>query len=407
MGFEEIILYQLGCRLKSLSVSIAEYLTDTGTSVKNYTKQAYSKARMKIRYEGYIELNDIMQKEYYAERPKDYKGYRLLGIDGSEIELPHEEAIGRHFGKSNNNEKRINIGWSTILYDLQNKQVVDAVLNPYGKSERRYAIDQLRSMKERGGQLKDIIVADRGFPSLELFIELNKMGYDYVIRYNGGQFLRETVNLQQSNENDIIIEISVNRGNKRSQNPAIKELLRNGCKEAITLRALKIELENGTKEYIITSILERDKFRIEDFNEIYKMRWNQELYYDFQKNVIQIEDFSGKTVESILQDYHSRILVGNIHSMIVEEADKKIDEEVKGNPKLKHREYKANRAVTFGIMKNRIYKMLDEDNNGWDTDYDELVQLAVRYRIPTVKNRAYPRKRKGNLKYPLNKKRVI
>lgn len=407
MGFEEIIMYQLSSKFKSLSVNISEYLNRiTGRQIK-YTKQAYSRARMKIRHEGYIELNDQIEISYYEEKGKTYKGYRLLGIDGSEIELPHGKSVEEHFGKANKNEKMINISWSTVLYDLENKLVVDGVLNPYGKSERKYAIEQLRGFKERGLQKKDIIVADRGFPSLELFIELEQMGYDFVIRYNGGQFLRETVEFEDSEDADQTIEVSVRYGKKRSINEAIKALIMKGCKETIKLRLIKVELNTGEKEYLVTSLLDREHFEIEDFKYIYNQRWNQEIYYDFQKNIIQIENFSGKTVESIYQDYHSRILVGNLHSMILEEADERIAEEVSRNKKLKYPEYKSNRAVTYGIMKDRIYNLLNEDNTNWEEEYDELVTLAVKHKIPIIKNRHFPRQKKGNLKYPQNKKDVI
>jgi hypothetical protein len=401
------VLYQISTGIKSLTICISDYLEKLGKVERGYTKQAYSKARMKIRHEGYIELNDLIHEEYYSEVHKDYKGYRLLGIDGSKIELPHGEELGKHFGQANNNEKMINISWSTVLYDLQNKQVVDAKLNKYGSSERQYAIEQLRGMKERGKQRKDIIVADRGFPSLEMFVELRRMGYDYVIRYTGEQFLKETRVLIDSQNNDMFLKIPLRDGNKRSENEAIKELLKNGVEPIITLRAVRIELENGTKEYVITSLLDKERFTVGDLKEIYRLRWNQEVYYDFQKNVIQVENFSGKTVESILQDYHSRVLVGNIHSMIVEEAEQQIEKEVSENPKLKYKEYRTNRAVTYGLMKNRIYKMLDEDNRAWDIEYDELVMMAKRYKIPVIKNRNFPRKKKGNLKYPINKKKVI
>jgi|WetSurMetagenome_2_1015567.scaffolds.fasta_scaffold155618_1 hypothetical protein len=407
LGFAEIIKYQLITMSKSLTVEINEFIKELGKGSTGYTKQAYSKARMKIRHEGYIELNDQLQTGYYQEAHKEYKGYRLLGIDGSKIELPHEKNIGEYFGKANKNEEMINISWSTILYDLQNKLVVDARLNQYGKSERFYAIEQLKALKSNCKQRQDIIVADRGFPSLELFAQLRKMGFDYVIRYNGEQFLKETGQIITSQEDDLIIEISLREGKKRSEDERIKKLLSEGISDKISLRILRIELSNGVKEYLITSLIDKEKFNQEDFKEIYGLRWNQEVYYDFQKNVIEVENFSGKTVESILQDYHSRVLVGNIHSMIITEAEEQIKKEVKENPKLKYTEYQANRAVTYGIMKTKIYKMLDEENLDWEKEYDELVKIASTYKIPVRKNRKYPRKKKGNLKYPINKKKVI
>ena len=87
--------------------------------------------------------------------------------------------------------------------------VIDAEMNIYNSSERTSAIKQLKRMKEEGKSRKDIIVADRGFPSLEVFSELLSMDYDFVLRYNGNNFLRERHVLTESKENDLEIEISL------------------------------------------------------------------------------------------------------------------------------------------------------------------------------------------------------
>jgi len=407
LGFKEIIIYQMVTSSRSLSVSLSKYLEEIGKKEESYTKQAYSKARMKIRHEGYIELNDMLLEAYYKEAHKTYKGYRLLGIDGSQIELPEGNQLSAHFGKINKNEKMCNASWSTIVYDILNKQVIDGRLNKYVEAEGRSVKEQLKKIRLEGKQRQDIIVADRGFPSLELMIELSEMGYEYVMRYAGNGFLRETRELLKSNEDDIDIKILLKAAGKRRENETIRKKLREGIADTLRIRIVRIELSNGEKEYLLTTLLDKDKFSIEDLKEIYGLRWNQEGYYDFQKNVIQIEDFTGKTVESILQDYHSRVLVGNIHSMIVGEAEEKINKEVKENPKLKYKEYKSNRAVTYGLMKERIYRMLDEDNHQWEKEYEELVMLATKYKIPVIKNRSFPRKKKGSPKYPINKKKVI
>jgi hypothetical protein len=406
LGFTDLIIYQLRSVSKSLSVSLDDYLNETDKKVNGYSKQAYSKARMKIKHQGYIELNDDIQEEFYKKSYKTYNGYRLLGIDGSKIELPHSEEIAEYFGQMNNDDKMINVSWSTVVYDLLNNQAVDASLNKYGESERKYAIDQFRELKRRGKQRKDIVVADRGFPSLELFVEFKEMNYDFVIRYNGEYFLKETQVLVDGGKKDIEIEIDLRQGNKRSENKSIRALLSQGAPKRIKLRAVRIELDNGKQEYLITSLLNKKKFKAKDFKEIYRLRWNHETYYNYQKNVIEVERFTGKTVESILQDYHSRVLVGNIHSMILTEAEEGIKEEVSENPNLKYAEYKTNRAVSYGIMRPRIYRMLSEENYDWEKEYDELVEIAKKYKLPVKPNRSYPRKKKGNLKYPLNTRRI-
>lgn len=406
MGFVDIILFQISNASKSLGVELNKYLRTSKINATEYSKQAYSKSRMKIKHSGYIELNDSLLEEYYKNDDyKTYKGYRLLGIDGSEIELQHGAAIQSKFGRIFTNKESINASKSIVIYDLLNELVIDAEMNIYNSSERTSAIKQLKRMKEEGKARKDVIVADRGFPSLEVFSELLSMDYDFVIRYSGNNFLIETLVLTEGKENDLEIEISLKNVYKRNKNKRIKELLSSGYPDKIRLRIIELTLSSGVKEYLITSILDKDNFRIEDFNEIYNLRWNEEVYFDFQKNIMEIENFTGKSVETIKQDYYSIILVGNLHSLIIADAQEEVDRETQKNGKLKYEEYKINKSVTFGIMKEQIYDLLTARN--WKKQFKVLVKESKKYKIPVIKNRSFKRVKKGNLKYPITRKSVF
>ncbi len=389
---------------KTLSIEIKRFLKEIKLKEVNYSKQAYSKARMKIKHSGYIELNDALLDEYYSDGEyKKYKGYRLLGIDGTEIELQHGEEINKEFGAVFTNKETINASKSVVVYDLLNELILDAKLNMYNSSERKSAIEQLKRIRKEGKQREDIIVSDRGFPSLELFNELLSEGYDFIIRYNGKEFLKETQALIESDKAEMEIEIPLREGNKRKENTAIKEQLKKGYPEKIRLRIIKIKLREKVTEYLITSLL--SEFSIDDFKEIYNLRWNEEVYFDFQKNVMEVENFSGKTVESVKQDYYSRVLVGNLHNLIVSEAQEEIDEETKVNEKLKYDQYKINKNLSYGLMKDSIMKLLTSKN--WKKEYNRLIKEAKKHKIAVIKNRSFPRKKKGNLKYPMNKKRAL
>jgi len=243
----------------------------------SYSKQAYSKGRMKIKYSGYIELNDTLLLEYYkGKEHKTFNGYRLLGIDGSEIELQDGEKINKEFGRIYDNKESINASKSVVVYDLLNELVIDAELNKYNSSERASAIKQLKRIKQKGQKRKDIIIADRGFPSLELFMEMILLGYHFVLRYNVRNFLRETLPLVESQNDELEIELDILNCNNRIKNANVSRILEEGFPEKIKLRIVKIELPSGTTEYLITSILSEKNFSIDDFNKIYNLRWNEE-----------------------------------------------------------------------------------------------------------------------------------
>lgn len=63
------------------------------------TKVALSKARMKLKYEAFIELNHHLCDFFYEHfHSKTWFGHRLVAIDGSTARLPNIEAIAKHFG---------------------------------------------------------------------------------------------------------------------------------------------------------------------------------------------------------------------------------------------------------------------------------------------------------------------
>jgi len=63
------------------------------------SKAALTKARMKLKFEAFAELN--LRMVHYFEKhfePRTWYGSRLLAIDGSTTRLPMEEDIAQHFG---------------------------------------------------------------------------------------------------------------------------------------------------------------------------------------------------------------------------------------------------------------------------------------------------------------------
>ncbi len=363
---------------------------------------------MKFKHEAYIRLNDVVIEEYYQTDYKRYKGYRLLAADGSMIELPYGKAIHEKFGSMNHSQEWVNCGWSIVIYDVLNEIIVDSKLHEYGKSERLYLMEQAKQMKADGKQKRDIIIADRGFPSLALFVQLEQLGYDFVIRYNGEQFLRELKSFAKSDKEDMVIEIALDREQSKKRKTELQELLKGRITRKMKLRVVKIKLPNGENEYLVSSILDKTLLQTDDFKKIYAYRWDEEEHFKLQKNSAELENFSGKTSLSILQDYYSRILILNLHSVLVKEAEKQLEEEnAHKKDTLKYDQYKINRNVSYGLVHSHILKLLNSNNSDWSVVYDMLIEKLKRNTIPVRKGRNYPRIRKWLLKFSPNRRRAI
>jgi hypothetical protein len=110
----------------------------------------------------------------------------------------------------------------------------------------------------------------------------------------------------------------------------------------------------------LTSLLDEQTFSATSFAELYHLRWGVETFFSKIKGRLGVENFTGKSVEAIKQDFWSTIFISNLETILVE------DVEVEMNEKLsKGKLNKAvNKAVSFNAIKNLAFDLLSskQDN---------------------------------------------
>ena len=127
---------------------------------------------------------DNVNHTFYTEAPYwVWKGFRLLGADGSRLMLPTHptviEEFGRHSFGPNGNSPR-SMALISMLYDVLNLTTIDAQIAPYASGERDLLYKHLP--KARKG---DLLLLDRGYPSILLLFLLSAQGLDFCVRRNG------------------------------------------------------------------------------------------------------------------------------------------------------------------------------------------------------------------------------
>jgi hypothetical protein len=408
-SFPRLVLFQINLATKSLTVELTRYFNRINYNMEenSYTKQSYSEARMKMKHEAYIELNEDLVKEYYSENDyKKYKGYRLIAIDGSRIGLPNKEELEKEFGLAENKGKSVPMAMSSMAYDVLNNIAINSYLERYETSEREMAERQISKIKElTREETKDILIMDRGYPSMYLFTKMIVNGFDFVVRCSASGFLNEVKEAAKNNMADSIIEIDLTT-DRWKYNQGIQELTGTRGMKRIKLRLVRILLETGTTEYIITSILDKE-ITASDFKEIYHLRWNEEVYFNCLKNIIEVENFSGRTPETIRQDYYARVLSSNISSLIIEEAQEEIDKDTSKKPNQKYKKYKINKSVAIGILKDEVIEMLLAPKDISEKMYQSMVKTIKRHKIPIISGRIFERKFKIGNRFFLKKRKAV
>lgn len=403
------MLFQINIATKSLSVELTRFFhrIENNTEARSFSKQSYSEARMKMKHGAYIELNDDLVKAYYAEGEElRYKGHRLVAIDGSRIQLPNTKEVITEFGIAENNGKSVPMAMTSTAYDVLNHIAVNTYLDRYETSERTLAEYHLEKMQTLRASSNNILLMDRGYPSVYLCAKMLVNSYDFVIRCNADKFLNEVKAFSQSAATDEIIELDLRAGS-RKYNEVLQDLVQKHSVTTIRLRIVKILLEGGSTEYLLTSLLDQETFSVNDLKEIYHLRWNEETYFNFQKNVIEIENFSGKTPETIRQDYFARVLSGNLSSLLIEEAQEEVEAETTRNDDRQYQRYNINRTVATGILKDEVIEMLFAPKELLRKKHSLLLAKIKKHIIPEIPGRTFVRKERIQNKAFLKKRKAL
>ncbi|MEW6260540.1 MAG: hypothetical protein AB1547_11640 [Thermodesulfobacteriota bacterium] len=157
----------------------------------------------------------------------------------------------------------------------------------------------------------------------------------------------------------------------------------------LRLRLIRIELKNGETEILLTSLVDTEAYPAEIFYDLYHQRWPVEEDYKLMKCRIEIENFTGKSVLSVYQDFHARVFSKNITAMLAFPARLSIEQEND-----KRYPYQINFTQAISKMKDTIVLLFDRPLDTAKTLISALHNLFLKTVEPVRPNRKFPRKHK-------------
>jgi hypothetical protein len=157
--------------------------------------------------------------------------------------------------------------------------------------------------------------------------------------------------------------------------------------EKITIRFVTVRLSTGELEVLATNLLEEQEYPAAVFGEVYALRWEIETYYGLLKGRLHLENFTGRTIESVLQDVHAAIFLSNLETVVTRSSNEKlqVDSASHKHPK------KVNHAVSFHALKSRIVTLL-LSNKPIEKVLPEIEMLFLKNPIST-RQRQVPRQK--------------
>jgi hypothetical protein len=353
LTFRVLVVMLLRKGVKSLQLSLNEFIPRLGLSALSVTNMAYSKARRKLKHTAFVELNEraVVAVMYRDDDHKTYNGLRILAVDGSMVMLPDTDEMKEQFGSWRYRFDRQDrkggehcYGRASVLYDVLNRVALDAQLAPCSTHELNLVAPALKHA--RAG---DLVIYDRNYCSYRIMAETVQAGADFLIRCRRKAGFRVADDMLAGHgSDDQVVTLTMP--------PRLVE--REGSQElptSLTIRFVRVILDNGEYEVLATSLLDQQRYPTAIFKELYYLRWGIETFYGILKTRLGLENFSGYSPEAIRQDFYATIFLTGVESILTEEAEERLTQQRGGHPK------KVNKAVSFNGIKNKAFELFMSD----------------------------------------------
>ena len=298
-------------------------IREPGSSLSRVSKAAFSKARKKLKHTVFIEITHRVLEVFYKQAPfrRYWKGFRLLASDGRTAEVPNSEEIQKAWGvfKYREDGKAICMARLSQLYDPLNHTTLDACIDSINTSEQELLWRHLEEVKPGAD---DLLIFDRLYASFLLIFYLNKLGTQYCFRMKE-QWWKVVETFYKSGLDNSHITLTLPKKDLEKA----KEL--GITTTSVTCRLVRVKLDNGTTEILLSSLLDEQLYTIEDHKELYGLRWGVETQYRNMKHKVCIENFSGKSLLSVYQDFHAKVCMLNLTAVLVHPVDEVLKDEPK------------------------------------------------------------------------------
>lgn len=383
LPFEKLIIFILLKSSRSLQNRLNEFFSNFAIylTAKTVTASAFSQGRMNLNSEAFREMSTVLNKAYYSDAQfyKRYKLHRLLALDGSTLRLPETAEIRAEYGTikivNNHMEGIYTAGQCSVLYDVLNERSIHALLAPIKTSENTLALEQVNYCSAG-----DLVLMDRAYPGYELFGELLKNNVDFVARCKAKSFHEVEEFLKLENCFDRSYVLRPNKG-------IVKKIAAKGLPDSINIRLLKIKLNTGETEVLITSLLNQQEYPQAEFYELYYKRWGIETFFDRIKNRLDLENFTGKSVLSVAQDFLSTIFIANLESCITEGYNEELSNR-STNPAF---EKKVNKSISYNQIKTEVIELLLNEKGATSKVFKKVEQIILSQYQSIKKDKNRPR----------------
>ena len=305
--------------------------------------------------------------------------HRLFAVDGSKLNLPRE--LINYGYRTPSDDAHYPQGLLSCLYELKSKIPYDFDLASHA-NERRCALAHLKTLV-RG----DVVVYDRGYFSYAMLYYHVQSGIYPIFRLQKNTF-KAIDAFRSSQQTDAVISLLPSEDTQRDirkQFPDIDFV-------ALPIRLVKYALAGHT--YCIGTTLMDRQYTIDALRDVYHARWGIEELYKVSKQLIEVDDFHGRSERAIKQELFAHFVLITMSRLCSNESENLLvsllnltHEETDGESKIQ-----VNFKNALATVSRHLENIMFVPARCIKNVMEDIVYSISRYRQKTRPGRSYVRK---------------
>lgn len=268
------------------------------------TEEAFVKARRRMPLGFWSHLIVVLGEIFERDHGElhNFRGFRILAIDGTRIDLPNYEALRNHFGTAKNRTGSHNVQARMVMLQFPFTRLpCHYELSPLATGEVTMALRLAKYLRRN-----DLVLLDAGYWSYQLLWAIADQDAFFAIRLRKGLNLR-TLKRLQPNGKDRLVRWTPkdSRGNWRKLK----------LPKSIDLRVIEYRVPGFRSQAVVTNVVSPKKISRDDWTRLttncdsarrillpglFHRRWEIETtYHELKVDQGMDRHLRGRTVESI------------------------------------------------------------------------------------------------------------
>ncbi len=336
------------------------------------TEEAFCQARRQLTIGFWRDLWERLVSRFEAKFASSLlwkNTFRLLAIDGADVDLPNTPMVARFFGRPRNGKGE---GRQPQAKLVALCSVFTGFCFAFKLIAKRFTEHHALQHLIRCLRLDDLVLMDRGFFPYAAIWRIPLRGAHFLIRLSDQQ-AGYTKSRRALTDNEWIVEFRPTPATRR-KDPDLPEVL--------VARLLRYQWPGFRPSWLLTSLLDEQVHLHAELVDLYHRRWQIETIYREWKHGLDIQNLRSHTPAGVIKEVHAHLLLSNLVRWVMTDAVCGID--------LHPVDLSYLTALTH--VKNALLQMLRADTRRICLIYQQLLQEIRRARIRKRPGRSYPRR---------------